>query len=199
MTRRTPNRFIGVAGLGWALLATGSAGAQPQAVLALDVSEPAVRGARVTVPLAFAYEDATINALVFSIDLDTGRLTLDPADDNMDGVPDAVKLPAGMPSITYIGYDPDDTGGEIDVMLANLSGAPLPQGVILIFQLTPVRMGFISSWIGFSDDPPASFGEAQGQTVAGTTLVIGSEIFADGFESGDTSAWQNAGPSGGLP
>ena len=46
----------------------------------------------------------------------------------MDGIPDAVTLPAGEPSVVVIDYDADDADGELDVLLANLSGAPLAEG-----------------------------------------------------------------------
>ena len=150
---------------------------------------PAVGGARCFVPLALRYDDATINAMVFSIDINTNRLLFDPADHNGDGVPDAVSFPAGMPSIAYVDYDPNDADGEIDVMLTNLSGAPLPQDIILEFEFISIRRGSIFNRIRFSDDPPPSFGDAQGQNVAGTAQVLGHKIFADGFESGNTRAW----------
>ncbi len=171
------------------LFTAGVATAAPHAVLSIKVSKPAERGEPVTLPVRLTYVDTTLTALVFSIDLDTRWLSFDPADADMDGVPDAVILPAGMPSIIYVDYDPDDAGSELDVMLANLSGAPLPQGVILAFELTSVRRGWIHRWIDFAEDPQASFGDAQGRRVDGTTLVLSRRIFADGFESGDTSAW----------
>ena len=170
------------------LLAAGSAAAEPQALLVLDVSRQAEKGEPYYLPVGFVY-DTPISALVFSINIDTRRLRFNPADDDMDGVPDAVILPQGRPSITYVVYDPDDTNGELDIMLANLSGAPLPQGTILIVKLRPRRRGSVFSWVDFADDPAPSFGNAQGQTVEGTTLVLGAEIFADGFESGDTRRW----------
>ncbi len=170
------------------LLASGRAAAEPQALLVLDASRQAIKGRSYYLPVALVYNTA-INALVFSIDIDTRRLRFNPADDDMDGVPDSVTLPQGRPSLTYVVYDPDDASGEIDIMLANLSGAPLPQGTILAVKLRPLRWGPVFGWIDFSDDPEVSFGNAQGQNVDGVTLVLGSEIFADGFESGNTRRW----------
>lgn len=189
MTAANKQRVTGLVGLLACLSIAGIASGEPQAALVLDASMPVRAGTPVVLPIAFRYDGATISALVFSIDIDSDRLLFDPADNDMDGVPDAVTLPAGMPSIAYIGYDPDGAGGEIDIMLANLSGAPLPQGVILEIELTSTRRGFISNRIRFSDDPTASFGTAQGGNVDGITHVLGHQIFADGFESGDTGAW----------
>lgn len=199
MGRRTARIKRWLAGVGVFivfLFTTDPAASSPHGILMLDASTAARRDPTVIVPLAFGYENTTITALVFSIDLDTERLAFDPTDDDMDGIPDAVTLPAGTPSITFIGYDPSDARGEIDVMLANLSGAPLPQGVILEFELLPATTGFFTQHIRFSADPPASFGNVEGQGVEGTTLVLGQEIFADGFESGDTSAWRKVRPFG---
>ncbi len=171
------------------LLAAAGAGAEPQATLVLDLSRPAAKGQPYYLPVGLTFADTSVTALVFSIDLDTRRLRFDPADNDLDGVPDSVTLPAGTPSITYIGYDPDDAGGEIDIMLVNLSGAPLPQDVLLLIELETRRGGSASGWIDFADDPPPSFGNALGGNVDGVTLVLGGDIFADGFESGDTGAW----------
>ncbi len=176
-----------------ALVSSGSAGGEPHAVLGLDLTAPARRGWPVFIPVHFTFEDTTVTALTFSIDVDVDRLHFRPDDHDMDGVPDAVTLPAGMPSLVYVGFDRDDDGGELDFMLANLSGAPLPQGVVLKIRMRPLSDGDLSSWMRFSADPPPSFGNDQGQSVDGTTVVFGRAIFADGFESGDTSAWSRLG------
>ncbi len=181
-----------VAAVSFVLLAVysaASAAGEPQAMLALDLTEEAHRGWPVFVPVHLTYEDTTITVLTFSIDIDIDRLVFSPPDHDMDGVPDAVTLPAGVPSLVYVDYDRDDDGGELDFMLANLSGAPLPQGIILKIRLRPLRGGDLFSWVRFSTDPPPSFGNAQGQSVDGTTVIFAQAIFADGFESGDTSAW----------
>ncbi len=171
------------------LLAASPAAGEPPAVLALDVSARPVAGTPVKVPALFATFESTVTALVFSIDLDASRLLFDPTDSDGDGVPDAVELPEGRPSITFITYDPEDDDGEIDIMLANLSGAPLPEGVILEFTFEAVHGGRLSRWLRYSEDPSPSFGNAQGQNVGGIAIYLDRELFADGFESGDTSAW----------
>ncbi len=171
------------------LLAASPAAGEPPAVLALDVSARPVAGAPVKVPALFATFGDTITALVFSIDIDAGRLLFDPTDSDGDGVPDAVELPEGRPSIVYITYDPDDQDGEIDVMLLNLSGAPLPEGVLLEFTFETVHGSRLGRWLRYSEDPRPSFGNAQGQNVGGIAIYLDRELFADGFESGDTSAW----------
>jgi len=167
----------------------------PAPVLILDAAIQANPGQPLTLSLGFDSGGHAISALVFSLDIDRSRLTFDPTDANQDGVPDSVTLPEGVPSITVINWDPADSDGEIDVLLSNLSGAALPQGVILEFELTPDQGGWAADWVAFSDDPPASFGNDLGQDVAGTTEVLGlGAIFVDGFESGDTGAWSQVMP-----
>ncbi len=176
--------------LGLLTLGLATAGAQSGPALVLDANQPTSPGIPVAVPLGFADHGHTIAAVVFSFDLDPAGLAFDPTDADMDGIPDAVTLPAGMPSIVVIDYDGTDLDGEIDVLLANLSGTPLAEGVILELELTANQSGTVASWIGFSGDPPPSFSNDQGQDVEGTAVVLDNEVvFADGFESGDTSAW----------
>ncbi len=171
-------------------LSVGPVDAQSGPTLILDASMQASPPVSVAVPLGFTGGDHTITAIAFSLDLDAAGLAFDPTDADLDGIPDAVTLPAGMPPIVVIDYDPDDPDGEIDVLLADLSGTPLAEGVILEFELTPSQSGTVASWIRFSDDPAPSFANDQGEDVAGTAIVLGSDIlFTDGFESGDTSAW----------
>ena len=188
-------RSLAIFCLGLFTFGLAAAGAQPGPALILDASLPTSPGSPVAVPLGFANHGHTITALVFSFDLDPAGLTFDPTDADMDGIPDAVTLPAGMPSIAVIDYDATDLDGELDVLLANISGAPLAEGVILELELTANQSGAVASWIAFSDDPPPSFGNDQGQDVEGTAVVLGNDVvFADSFESGDTSAWSGASP-----
>ncbi len=173
-----------------AFLAAGAAGAQSAPALILDGSLPTQPQVPVAVPLGFTGGGHAITAIAFSLDLDPAGLAFDATDADLNGVPDAVTLPAGMPEVLVVDYDPDDLDGELDVLLANLSGLPLPEGVIIEFELTSSQNGIGATWIGFSSNPPPSFSNDQGQDVEGTAIVLGHElIFADGFEGGDTASW----------
>lgn len=183
------NRRILAVAIAILFVVSGHAAGEPHAVLGLDLTAPAHRGWPVFIPVHLTFEDTTVTALTFSLDIDIDRLRFRPDDDDMDGVPDAVTLPAGMPSMIYVGFDRDQDDGELDFMLANLSGAPLPQGIILKIRMRALSDGDLLDWVRFSTHPSPSFGNAQGQSVDGTTVVFGRAIFADGFESGDTSAW----------
>lgn len=157
--------------------------------LRLDGTLPLSLGVPLQVPIDFLANGFTISAIVFSLDLDLDRLDFDPTDANGDGVPDAVHFPFGTPGLVMVSFDAGDTDGELDFLLANLSGLPLPEGLLVEIELTPTRNGWLASHIAFATDPPVSFGDDQGNDVPGSTIVTGTTLFADGFESGDLSAW----------
>ncbi len=126
-------------------------------------------GVPVFVPVDLIKNDHDVTAVAFSLDIDLEYLGFDPADD-----------------------DGDD--GRLDVMLANLSGLPLLDGLLLEVELLPAADGWVASWIRFSLDPPPSFGGADGLDIPGTWVVLGAELFADGFESGGVGAWTSSSP-----
>ena len=146
------------------------------------------------VPLELLHNGFTVSAVAFSLDLDVGRLDLDPADADLDGVPDSITLFGDQPEVVVVNWDAGDADGELDVLLANLSGLPLPEGLIMEFELIPSGGGVVASWIRFSSDPPPSFSDDQGVDLEGTAVVLGALVFADGFESGDVSAWSSSLP-----
>ncbi len=178
------------------LAGTATAGVcPPRPSMILGASIQTTPGIAVTLPLDFGNSGYTISAIAFSLDLDPSGLAFDATDANLDGIPDAVTLPAGMPPVVVVAYDPGDTDGELDVLLADLSGTPLPVGVIVEVELTPSQSDVAATWVRFSSDPPPSFSDDQGDDVAGIVLVLGSGvIFTDGFESGDTCAWASSQP-----
>ncbi len=167
----------------------------PRPSMVLDASVVTSPGIAVTLPVTFANSGNAISALAFSLDIDPTGLAFDATDADLDGIPDAVTLPAGMPPVVVVDYSAADTDGELDVLLADLSGTPLPQGVIVEVELTPSQSDVAATWIRFSGDPPPSFSNDQGDDVVGIIQVLGSGgIFADGLESGDTCAWSSAQP-----
>ncbi len=161
----------------------------PGPELRLDGTLPMTPGVPLFVPVDFTADGFTIAAIAFSLDLDLDRLDFDPSDDDGDGVPDAVILPFGAPGLTLVSFDAGDVDGELDVLLANLSGLPLPEGLLIELEVVPTSGGGVASSIAFSHEPPPSFGDSDGQDVPGTAVVTGAAIFADGFESGDLGAW----------
>ncbi len=159
---------------GWIILvlaATVSAQAPPGPELVLDGSPLLAAGVPVRVAIDFESHGYAITAVAFSLDVDLDRLGFDPADADEDGVPDAANFPFGSPSLTFVRFDAGDPDGELDVLLADLSGQPLIDGLRLEIELLPTAGGRVAEFIRFSQAPPASFGNAQGEDVPGTTVV----------------------------
>ena len=163
--------------------------------LILDGGIEATVGVPIFVPLTFTGGGHEITAIAFSLDLDLDALQLDSADDNGDGIPDAVSFPFGAAGFTIVSFDATDQDAELDILLAELSGLPFSDGLLLEIEVVPTGVGQVADWIRFSRNPAPSFGNAQGQDVPGSATVTGSGlIFADGFESGDLSRWQKSDP-----
>ncbi len=133
-----------------------------------------------------------VTSIAFSLDIQPDLLSFDPVDGDGDGTIDDVTFPLGAPGLASVTYDVGDGDGELDFLLANLSGLALPDGPLVELEFMPLRNGCLSAGIRFSVAPPASFGSSQGQDVPGTAVVIGGCLFADGFELGDLSAWSQA-------
>ncbi len=150
-------------------------------------------GVAVTAPFYFTAADLPVVAIAFSLDLDLDSLVFDPADNDGDGVPDAVSFPLGGAAVTAVDFDATDDDGELDVLLANLSGPLLPEGLFMEIELLPAATGWVSTWLRFSGSPEPSFGDDQGQAVPGSAVVLGP-LFTDGFESGDLTGWSGAAP-----
>ncbi len=168
--------------------ATVSGDEPPGPALLIDGTLPMTPSVPLFVPIDFSANDFMICAIAFSLDLD--RLDFDDRDDDGDGVPDAVRFPLGAPALTFVTFDAEDDGGELDILLANLSGLPLPEGLLIELEIVPASCGWVASAIAFSSEPQVSFGDCDGLDVQGIAVVVtGGAIFADGFESGDLCAW----------
>ena len=185
-----PLLVLGLAGGGAEATDRGSAGPE----LILDGGIGTTLGVPVLVPMDFLGHDSEITAIAFSLDLDLASLAFDPSDGDGDGIPDAVSFPFVDADLTVVSFDAIDEDGELDVLLAELSGIALPDGLLMEIELLPTRDGWVASWIRFSQDPAPSFGDTQGQDVPGSAVVTGAALFADGFETGDFSGWSAADP-----
>lgn len=163
--------------------------------LLLDAGQTTVPGLQLSAPLGFANAGHHITAIAFSLDLDGQALSFDSADSDGDGIPEGVALVGEPPEWVLVTFDAQDPAGELDVLLANPSGMPLAEGVILELRVTPIGQGALAAWIRFAEEPPPSFGDHLGQDVPGTAEVVdGSALFADGFECGAASAWSGVSP-----
>ncbi|MCJ7662370.1 MAG: hypothetical protein MUO67_24760, partial [Anaerolineales bacterium] len=137
---------------------------------------PAIPGQHVSLPVSFDPKGKHVSSAVLSIDFDQSWLTFDEADNNGDGIPDAIRfnLPEGF--VALASYDAQDEDGEIDVVVyyPGLVQASLPAGNILTVSLeTGAPQGNFVAEVKSSFDPQASFGSTTGSSVPGT-LVDGS-------------------------
>jgi len=172
-------------------------------ILSIPSNIPAQVGQTVSVPVNFTSNGHRIVSTVFSVDFDQTCLAFDPTDSDQDGIPDAVTLNLPSAFNSSVIFDGNDTDGELDFFIADLFPplASLPYGTLATITFTatcqPAPGTSIIAPVGFSDDPSASFGNTNGQSVLGTTtdgsvevlLGIPGDCNSDGaVDAGDISA-----------
>ncbi len=150
--------------------------AQRAPVLAVDGDLRLAAGATTWVPVRLAPGDR-VASLAFSLDLDPRRLRFDAADGDGDGMPDAVRFPAGRPLLAEVRFDAGDADGELDVVLAEGAGWSFDDGVVLEIALTAAAGGRLADGLRFSSTPAASFGDVAGQAVTGRAVVRQKGVF----------------------
>lgn len=143
---------------------------------ALTVAEvTALPNRTVDVPITFASNGHAITSLIFSLDIDSACLNFDENDGDGNGIPDGVTLsvPAGFSASAQ--FDSADVDGELDFFISDvtLPFASLADGVIATLHLQatcqPASGTSQVAAINFATDPPVSFGDDAGQSVAGLT------------------------------
>ena len=149
-----------------------AAGGQPL----LDIPDriPAVVGATAVVTVNLDADGEAISGLIFSLDIDPTCLAFNDTDADGDGIPDAAQFVVPLQFTPSISYQPDDTDGEIDVVITDYSPplASLPNGPVLALRFDVVCEPDVTdnsriSDITFSTYPPVSFGNPAGQGVPG--------------------------------
>ncbi len=149
-------------------------------------SELTVADGKVTVTVVIEPGDIDINATILALDYDENRLAF------VDEF-GAVRYYGNPASMRSVRFDPQDLGGELKVVIADLIFTPRPliAGRLLevdLQVLEPVS-GIVAGAVGFSDNPPASFGAPNGSSIAGRAEVLTVPLFIDGFESGNFLSW----------
>ena len=150
--------------------------AQRLALVAAEVQLPletfGVGGETVDLTVDLEPSIYSLSSVAFSLDYDEACLDFDPTDSDMDGIPDAVTVaaPAGF-DVTVL-FDPGDTDGELDVLIADVPpDLVLPSGELLTVGFdvvcSAVRGGSTTAGVEFSTDPAPSFGDTGGLSVAG--------------------------------
>jgi hypothetical protein len=138
--------------------------------LSLPQSMLTAPGGLVVMPITLNSSGKAVNSAIFSVDFDETWLSFDKTDANGDGQPDAIvwALPQGY--LASASYDAADKDGELDFVVYNPASpsAQLPDGVIAYLTLkTGGLTGDFLAVVKSSDNPPASFGSAAGQSLAG--------------------------------
>lgn len=133
--------------------------------------------------------DHAVNSLILSLDYDETRLTF-------ENIPGAVRFLGRPVSLRTSTFDGDDTDGELDMVIADLTASQvLGRGVVVEVDFRVLEPGTapIRDAVFFSMDPAASFGDIEGRSIPGSAEIDTGmfRIFADGFESGDISAWEH--------
>ena len=133
-------------------------------------------------------DGASLNSLTFSIDFDESAVEF--VDE-----PGAVRFFGPNVEIETYEFDPDDSDGELDFVLSDsdIPSLTFLDGLLIEVDLQAITPGpTLQNPVAFSSAPGASFGDTAGRSVDGIVRVGGPEIFSDGFESGDRSAWSSA-------
>jgi Tol biopolymer transport system component len=144
--------------------------------LGIPSNIPAYPGNTVSVPINFTSQGQAVDAATFSVDFDETCLNYSTTTFTL---PDT--------SAGAVGYDASDTDGELDFVIqaASYPPEPLVDGQLALVQFTVKTScqappdGTRSVNVGFSEDPPASFG-ASGQSVDGST-VDGTVVILEGY------------------
>ncbi len=137
---------------------------------ALRLLEAKDTGDQLIVPIQFEPGGFAITSLVFALEYNPALATIDPADADGDGLPDAVAfdLPGGFQAAATL----DNQTGLLQVILADVT-APLSQlpEQIIAWVTWQVKAGVATDEIriGISKETPASFGDAHGRSIPGVT------------------------------
>lgn len=178
--------------------------------LAIPAQVSAAPASSVALPINFTAHGNGISSLIFSIDYEDAWLSFDPTDSDGDGIPDSVvfNLPAGFNA--SVSFDATDTRGELDFLIADTFPplASLPDGALAVITLQVGNAPQGSELtVGFSNNPPPSFGTTTGQSIAGTTVdgsvLVGNccDLNGDGqvnvvdIQMAASCTWQPIGPT----
>lgn len=143
--------------------------------LAIPANVPGNPYQTVTMPVQFTRNTTNIASLVFSVDFDQTCLQFDPTDADQNGIPDAVTFSISGAFQGSVVFDPADHDGELDFFIGDTfpplsalpDGAPATIQFRVICQSPPGNP--ILARVGFSADPPPSFGGTSGASVPGVT------------------------------
>jgi hypothetical protein len=124
-----------------------------------------------TLPVMVNTAAGTFSSVAFSLDYDTACLSIDPADANGDGIPDAISgFPGGF--VSSIALNTADTAGELDVALWDPTAplATMPNGPMMTIKFNIVGSCLgpddDTTYVKFSSTPAPSFSNVNGKAVS---------------------------------
>jgi len=127
-------------------------------------------GTQTAVRVSFQANGHSITSLAFSVNYDESWLRLDPTDRDGNGIPDNVLLSLPGEFSTSVDLDEQDTDGELDVFVGDIS-PPLnsvpDQPILFLLLDVDSPPGETKMAVQFSPDPQASFGDTAGRSVPG--------------------------------
>jgi len=135
---------------------------------------PSFLNADTVIPVNLETGGNAISSAVFSVDFDEAWLSIDPADSNHDGLPDAIELSLSQGFMASTAFDPTDQDGELDFVIYNNPMAipkTFSDGTIAKLTMrtgSPVKPTL--AFIDWASDPRPSFGSVLGTSLASLTL-----------------------------
>lgn len=151
--------------------------------LSIPSTLTATVGSSVIVPINYVRNGNNITSMAFSVDFDESCLAFDPTDANGDLMPDAVQFKLAAQFKPSVSYNPNDTQGELDIViadyappLATLPDTPALLAIAFTTRCTPTPGSGQFAPVRFATHPAPSFGNTVGLGVVGTTSDGGVEI-----------------------
>ncbi len=145
-------------------------------------SATAYYGEQVTLPVTLTTNGADVGSAVFGINYDELCLGFNGADSNDDGLPDGVALTLPDGYFGSVTYQPSDTNGELDVLIARQSDSTpaLTDGSLMTLTLTTRCDPFVgdtdSAEVDFAASPVPALANLSDQPLTVQTLNGGITI-----------------------
>lgn len=158
-----------------------SAATSATPVLSIPHQLPATSGGKVTVPIRLQTNGSAVNSLLFAVNYDEKALNFDAADNNHDGIPDAITFTLPQPFLNSVTFDKQGANGELHFVVTGFSSPPtaLKDGPLLSVTFDVAQLPTATETaVQIAQLPAASFADTQGRALGGAT-VSGSVLIAD--------------------
>ena len=152
---------------------------------------PASTGKPAVVPVVYAPNGNSINAIIFSLDYDEACLAFDETDgDDEDTIPDAINFLLSPPFRVFPLFESADIDGELDFAIVGVDpNLPPIQGDTLLEDVTLLEItltvtgacelgqaGSTNALVNFSDDPSPDMGGISGTSDDGWVKITNAGV-----------------------